>query len=122
MEDEYIIPPMYDEIEIQANPKSEIITKLEIKINRDLSLINGVFDLQILDANNDKLKKLKELQAEYEIEIENINENRKSDITKYSTKTETYLNNYCQDCSIQDELIEETTWWEFIVNKFNKFY
>lgn len=110
--EEYVKPPSYscinNEREHEVDP---LIKKLRVRIQQDLNQINGVYDSQISECDKDKLKKQKQLDLEYTVKIEHINNQRKIEISFYNEKAEHHINNLIS--SMNNSVKQITSWWDY---------
>lgn len=96
--EDYVQPPQYVEYVINKDNnkdlntgKNELMIKLEKHINNDLVQINSVYDIRIKELGENKEKKIKELEKEYDKRKKLIDVDRKMDIEKYQKEAETKI-------------------------------
>lgn len=89
--DDYIKPPPYIETELSDN--DPLISKLKLRIQKDLNQINGVYDSQISETFEIKSVEIKNIERKYENDINVINKKREQDIKEYNTQANIHINN-----------------------------
>lgn len=89
--DDYIKPPPYIEKELSDN--DPLISKLKLRIQKDLNQINGVYDSQISETFEIKSVEIKNIERKYENDISVINKKREQDIKEYNTQANIHINN-----------------------------
>lgn len=87
--EDYVKPPSYKENQVTDNDK--LMSSIRLRIQKDLNQINGVYDCQISECDQNKSKKIKQIELEYNSLIENINKKRKEDIDKYNQNVEKHI-------------------------------
>lgn len=115
--EEYVQPPSYTDIHLPDDP---LIAKLRLRIQQDLNQINGVYDCQISECEQNKSKRMKEIELEHNSIVENINKQRREDINRYNEKAENHIDNLIS--SMNNSTHKKTqNWWDwFIPNYIDK--
>ena len=99
--EEYVQPPSYSYTNNERDDDVDpLIKKLRVRIQQDLNQINGVYDSQISECDKNKLKKQKQIDLEYSVKIEHINNQRNIEISLYNVK-------------------HITTWWKYFFAKLH---
>ena len=110
MYEEYVKPPSY--INDHQNKDDPLITKLRLRIQQDLNQINGVYDYQISESEQNKTKRLKCIEAEHLSIIENINKQRNEDISRYNEKAEQYIDTLISTMTNSNQKNIQS-WWSY---------
>lgn len=106
--EEYVKPPSYKDSQGSDNP---LITKLRTRIQQDLNQINGVYDIRITEAEEEKTKKMIKLDLEYKEVIETINKQRANDINTYNEKAERHIDNLISTMHNSPQQMV-LSWWD----------
>jgi hypothetical protein len=91
---------------------NSLISKLRLRIEKDLNQINGVYDNQILEAEQEKLNTTKQIELEYKTSTIYINKQRKKDIEKYHEKAEKHIDNIISNMNNSPQ--QNISWWKNI--------
>lgn len=110
--EDYVQPPSYTEKEISDD--DPLISKIKFRIQQDLNQINGVYDSKILEHEQNKSKKIKQIDLEYRSMVENINKKRKEDIDKYNENAEYHINTLISSMNSNNKKPQK--WWEWVFN------
>ena len=87
-EEDYIIPPSYEESEYKVSNDNPLISRLYHRIAMDLKQISNVYDDQIEQLQKRKQKEIEKLENEYKKKSDNIMKQKNSDIEKYTSQAE----------------------------------
>ena len=113
---DYIQPPSYTES--QRKIDTTLTDKLKARINQDLIQINGVYDSQITEAEQNKIKNIEVIENNHKKLIESINEQRKLDISRYHKKAEKHIDNLISSMGNSPQKITYS-WWQQLFNLNN---
>ena len=89
IEEDYVQPPQYINID---NENHTLITKLSLRIQKDLSQINGIYNHQIADCEKNRLKTIQTLDQNHSLNIDKINKQRYQEISSYNEQAEKHIN------------------------------
>ena len=109
MYDDYVQPPSYKDSE---GSDDSLIKKLQLRIQQDLNQINGVYDSQIAEAEENKKKNVMKIESAYNDAVELINKQRKNDIFIYNEKAEKHIDNLISTIHNSQKSVE--SWWSRI--------
>ena len=109
--EEYVQPPSY--IESHIPDDDPLITKLRLRIRQDLNQINGVYDCQISECEQNKSKQIKQIELEFLSIVENINKQRRKDLNIYNEKAEHHIDNLISSMNNSTPR-KVQSWWEWI--------
>lgn len=107
--EEYVQPPSY--IDSNGSDNDPLITKLRLRIQQDLNQINGVYDNKITDAEQNKRKRILEIEKEYQDVTKTINKQRCNDICIYNENAERHIDNLISNIHNSPQQIVKG-WWD----------
>ena len=112
--EDYVKPPQYKDI--QSFDEEPLIKKLKLRIQQDLNQINGVYDTQIVEADEIRKKRIIKIESEYNDVVVLINKQRKNDMSIYNEKAEKHIDNLISN---MNDIPQKNvmTWWEKIFGK-----
>lgn len=110
--EEYVKPPSYIDSQVSKDLSDiPLISKLRVRIQKDLNQINGVYDIQIAEVEEKKQKLMQKLELESKANIESINNQRIKDISIYNEKAEKHIDNLISSMHNSPQKIT-FSWWE----------
>lgn len=107
---QHVQPIVYED---SQGSKDQLITKFQLRIQKDLNQINGVYDSQIAEAEEVKKKHIMKLEAEYKNAVEMINNKRNNDILVYNEKAVNIIDNLITSMNNYEKKPIES-WWSKI--------
>lgn len=108
--EEYVQPPQYEVDEKDSD--NPLIQKLKTRIQQDLNQINGVYDIQIEEASQQKVKAVEKLEKQFEQYVNDIDRQRKEEIEKYNQKAEQKINGLISNMNIPEK--RNKSWWDYL--------
>jgi len=116
--EDYIKPPCYtDSSTISSDP---LVKKLQIRIQKDIHQINGVYDEKISEEEDKKKRSIAEIEKEFEETVGLINQKRKDEISEYNGKAEKYIDNLINNMNTPPET-STPYWFVDLLSKFTLF-
>lgn len=109
--EDYVQPPSYIDSTGSEDP---LISKLRLRIQKDLNQINGVYNNQIADSEKEKTLQLKQVESHYNKIIEDINKQRKHDIDQYNSQAEQRIDELIS--SINNYSVQQESWFKKLFN------
>jgi hypothetical protein len=101
--DNYTPPPSYTSGSecIDESDSKPLITRLKIRIEKDLHQINGLYDDMIKSEENVTASKISEINDVHFLKIDSINRQRLSDINDYNVNAESRIDDVISTLDIE---------------------